>query len=265
VRRLPLLLAVALLAGCETTPPPATAEAAFDPAAADRLVAERHWSELFKLHAELRSAEDVRRSLDWSRDHLMGGGTVFIGLPYAVNLWRVASTAPPDSKLRELKDTGAVVGLYGLAVIHVDGHRCADRTSAQERATDWIQSFRDPFRYAAALPRETRDKLVETALRMERGTAARRQDDPWLCGAGMQRMTAAIEAMKQTGAPPHEVPTPFGGVGRTFELHEAPGWTPSFVSREAAAPDEERARQSLPRLLDGLLDRIAEVQRAGAR
>lgn len=263
MRLLPLLLPAALLAGCGTTPTPApapkAAEIAFDPAAADRLVAERHWTALFKLHTDLRSAEEIRRSLDWSRDHLMGGDTVFIGLPYAVNLWRVATSAPSGSKLQELKDTGSVVGLYGLAVILVDGYRCADRTSAGERATDWIQSFRDPFRHAAALPKETRDKLVETALRLESGIAARRQDDPWLCGAGMQRMTKAIEAMKQSGAPPREVPTPLGAVARTFELQEAPGWTPGFVSHDEAAPKEEAARQNLPRVLNGLLDRIAET------
>jgi hypothetical protein len=261
---LPFLLAAALLAGCQATPPasapsaPPAAEIKFDPATADRLVAERHWSELFKLHTELRSAEDMRRSLDWSRDHLMGGGTVFIGLPYAVNLWRVANSAPVGSKLQELKETGSVVGLYGLAVILVDGYRCADRTSAGERATDWIQSFHDPFQHAAALPKETRDKLVDTALRMESGTAARRQDDPWLCGAGMERMTAAIDAMKQSGAPPREVPTPLGAVARTFELQEAPAWTPSFVSRQEAEPKEAAARQNLPQVLNGLLDRVTE-------
>jgi hypothetical protein len=107
------------------------------------------------------------------------------------------------------------------------------------------------------LPHETREKLIGTAVRMEDGTAARRRDDAWLCGAGMQRMTAALEAMKQSERVPQEVPTPFGTAGRTFELKEAPGWTPTFVDREAVAAEEATARRNLAAALGGLLDRIA--------
>jgi hypothetical protein len=262
MRRVALLLTAMVLAGCQATapPPPPVPEATFDPAAADRLVAERHWGELVALHTKLRSADDVRRSLDWSRERLMDGGTVFIGVPYAANLWRVANSAPAGSKLQELKETSSVVGLYGLAVILVDGYRCADRTSPGERASDWVRSFHEPLRHAAALPREKREKMIDAALRLEDGTAARRRDDPWLCGAGMQRMTAALEAMKQSGTPPQEVPTPFGAVGRTFELKEAPGWMPTFVDRDAVGAEEQAARRNLPSFLDSLLDRIAAAE-----
>lgn len=262
MRALFLLVAAALGAGCAAAPPepgPAAA-ASFDADLADRFVAERRWADLFALHGEARGAEDMRSSLDWSRDRLLNGGTIFIGLPYAANLWRVAETAPPESPLRELKETGAIVGLYGLAVILVDGHRCADPTSPNERAADWIASFRDPFHFAAALPQDRREKLIETAMRLESAIAPRRGNDFWLCGAGMKRVEAALAAMKEKGGAPREVPPPVGASGRAFVLPEAPGWSPGFVDRAEAAPKEEVARRSLPNALAELLDRIAEVQ-----
>jgi hypothetical protein len=260
-----LLVAIGLIAGCESATPPTAAvpeAAAFDAGAADRLVAERRWSELFKLHADVRTNDDMKRSLDWSRDRLMAGGPVFIGLPYAVNLWRVASAAPPGSRLQELKDTSSVVGLYGFAVIVTDGNRCADATSPGERATEWITSFREPLRHAAGLPKDDRDKLVDTAVRMESRIAPWRQNDPWLCGTGMQRMSAALQAMKQSGDEPREVPTPRGGLGRTLLLPDPPGWTPSFIGPDEAAPREAAARQNLPTALHEFLDRIAAAQRS---
>jgi hypothetical protein len=266
-----LLAALGLCAGCETAAPtgaaPAKAAAqpapaAFDAAAADRLLAARRWNELFRLHAEVRSTEDMKRALDWSRDHLMAGGTVFIGLPYAVNLWRVAASAPAGSRMQELKETSATVGLYGLAVILVDGNRCADRSSPGERSSEWIASFREPLRHAAALPQEGRERLVQSAVAMESGIAPRRREDPWLCGAGRERLAAALATMKDSGEQPQEVPTPFGGAGRAWALREPPGWAPSFVGHEQSAADEAAARAALPGALGALLEGISPA-RAG--
>ena len=92
---------------------------------------------------------------------------------------------------------------------------------------------------------ETKNKLVDLALRMEQGTAPKRKDDDSLCRDGMAQMSAALAS----GAKPKEVPTPQGQVGRSFEVPSLPDYVPKLLASEKYGPLQQQARASMRKRL----------------
>jgi hypothetical protein len=271
-RALSLCCAIALAAcGAEqqaaTQAPPSPAQAAGQkaPAAEDASIARlpleeratfyrdrQMYPQLLQTLERVSTAEEVSRSLDWSKRSLfVEAKTVAVAYPYSRNLMRIAGAAPPESKVSELKDTAAMAIVYALAVISVDGHKCADTSAPGHWMTKTIADWAPLWRDLAAMPAQRRDSVVDLALRLETMTFAKRQPDPFICSGGA-RTFANADFSKAV-----EVPTPPGEIGRTFVLPNDPAYVPEYRAEAEYGPKVGQARGQLRQVIGNLLQTAA--------
>src|SRR6185312_15825588 len=172
----------------------------------------------------------------------LGGSFIFPFL-YARNLWLVgdgARQAGRDSdKAKDLRDMAAIMGLYAVALVHMDGMACADATAPSRWLTSLAQSdIGGALRYWSGAPAEFKDHAVRLAVGLEAVTARRRKaEDPLVCSGGMAEMDAAMRA--GTIGEGKTVP---GHLGEVREVKPPAGWKPSFLPADVYVSKQDKER-----------------------
>jgi hypothetical protein len=197
------------------------------------------WSKDYSKLGQALNSTRLDRRLDWLKDRLLGGGTVFLAPHYVNALWMAGVREGETNPNKDMRVTAGLIALYALQVMSIDGARCEDSSAPGDRAVQFLTNFRPVNDHLRKQPIETRLKVVDVALKMERSTAPKRKDDDWLCRGGLAEMAARARAAKPVEAPPR-----VKGV-REFYYPPAPGWSPKFLPSEKYALRQEQIRASM--------------------
>lgn len=208
-----------------------------DNARLDELLGSKDYSRL----GQALNSTPLNRRLDWLKDRLMSGGTVFLAPHYVNALWMAGVRVGETNPDKDMRVTAGLITLYALQVMSIDGARCEDSSAPGDRAVQFLTSFRPVNDHLRKQPIETRIKVVDVAMKMEWSTAPKRKDDDWLCRGGLADMAARVQSTKPvvSGPPP-------GVKGIKLSVYPpAPGWSPKFLPSEKYAPRQEKIRASM--------------------
>ncbi|MES2988533.1 MAG: hypothetical protein EON93_18530 [Burkholderiales bacterium] len=241
-----VLFATALLhiAPIQDLPKPANA------AELDSLLAAEDYTNLVKALSNAQDGDALFLNMNWERDTTLRGATVFVTFLYIRDLKRMAASMPADEGA-PMRDTAGMMSLIAYATISIDKAYCADATAAGHRLNQLMEIAGTSFAELKAMPLETRRMLLDFIPRAEQMTAkSRLRDgyDSFICRGGMMEMMTGLRA----GAP-KEVPTPPGGIGRTFTIDPGTGYKPPRADPEKAASQIAEARAKLPSVLANML------------
>lgn len=225
----------------------------------DAMVARKDWTSLSVRLRGAQAAADVMLDMNWEQTTLFNGGGFLIAYSYLNDLWRVGSALPGEAG-EEMKQSAGMIFLYALDLIRLDGAKCADVSAPGHRQDQLIAQNSALIAYVRALPRPRRMTLGTISLAVEAATAVVRKDDDVLCSGGLDEIGAGLRA--QGNRPLNQVPTPPGGMGRTYSVPRAPDYTPRFVGADRWRPKQVAIRASLPGYLTGLLTKPAEAPAA---
>ncbi len=209
----------------------------------DALVAAEDWKGLREAVSPLNDPPTMLKATNWLKAKADTGGSFIIPFLYARNLWLFTEAARMSNK--ETADTdgvrnqAALMSLYAVALVHMDGMACADHTAPEHWLTSLAQSEAgSALRYWRDQPADLKDHTVRVAVGLEAITARRRRaEDPLVCSGGLDELGAGIAAgtVGEGKAEP-------GHIGRVHEVKPPPGWKPSFksASEYLAKQDKER-------------------------
>jgi hypothetical protein len=218
----------------------------------DTLLTTKQYLQLGQLLRQTSAADAIVLNMNWQREKMLAGASAFINFSYAWDLWRMAEAVPP-AQGSGLKEMAVLVALYGVALIAIDGVKCQDVSAPGHRRTQILTTYPYIWKHAPTLPVEKRTLLVQTALRLEQSTAARRPDDDFLCRDGLDQMQHALK--QNAGKPLQEAPQP-GQLGKTMIIPAAPDYQPKFQSRDAWLPKQTEARAAMPKILSELMEKL---------
>lgn len=217
-----------------------------DPALAarlDALAAAEDWKGLREAVFPLNDPATIVKATDWLKAKTDNGGSFIIPFLYARNLWlfteaaRLAKQEVPD--IEGVRNQAALMSMYAVALVHMDGMACADPTAPSHWLTSLGQSEAGAaLRYWRDQPAEIKEYTVRIAVGLEAVTARRRKaEDPLVCSGGMDELGAGMAA--GTVSEGHVEP---GHIGRVHDVKPPPGWKPSFLpaSEYLAKQDKER-------------------------
>jgi len=221
-------------------------EPSIDPAMGarlDALAAAEDWQGLRAAVFSLDDPVSIGKATDWLKLKTDLGGSFIFPFLYARNLWLIGEgtrqTGDETDKGKGLRDQAALMSLYTVALVHMDGMACADATAPSLWLTSLAQSdIRGALRYWSGAPPEFKDQTARIAVGLEAVTARRRKaEDTLLCSNGMAEMDAAMRA--GTIGDGKTVP---GHLGKVREVKPPAGWKPSFLPADvyAARQDKER-------------------------
>ena len=105
-----------------------------------------------------------------------------------------------------------MMALYSLALVAVDGVKCADK-SAPGRHYETSSCSTAMNCAAADAPVVTRNNIIVAALGLETKTATLRGNDIYLCRFGLEETQYSLK--KHEGEPETEAPPQPGQFGRT--------------------------------------------------
>lgn len=209
--------------------------------------------EMATLTARLRSArslQDASLDLNWEQKQIFDGAGFMLSYAYMYDLWRVGFALPGEDG-DGLKQAAAMMFLYSLDLIEVDGPRCDDVSAPAHRRDQLLGQNRSIVAYLQALPREKRSSAGSLSLDIESATAPSRKDDAVLCSGGLAEMREGLDA--NGGASLKRVPSAPGTGGEAYAVPPPVGFRPKFVGADVWRPKAEAARAALPSSLDRLL------------
>lgn len=222
----------------QNTPMPA------DKAALDEMVAKEDWAGLNK---RLQAALTVQ-DLDWEKDKVVNGGNVLLGMHYVNTLWRISGAVKPIDR-DPLRQSAVAFALYDLAVAMVDGARCEDATAPSHRLEQFAALWAEVLKYGRSMPDNAKNAARTVSVKLEWATAPVRANDPVLCAGGLAQMQAGIAA-----GTAKEVPTPPGGLGKTYEVARPADFQTRYLPEDQWKPEAEKRRAALPAMIDKLLE-----------
>ncbi|GGC91837.1 hypothetical protein GCM10010994_57030 [Chelatococcus reniformis] len=206
----------------------------------------KDYAQLQRLVLSAATPADVKTDLDWLRDQMFGGASSAVAMWYAARLWGVAAPLPAGPG-DELRQAAAAAALYTYAAIRIDGTRCADVSAPTGRRETVLAVFRPIWAFVGTLSPEKRARLVDTAVKLDRVTAARRTregDDAFLCRDGLDEIAYNLKRGTSKA-----VPTPLGGVGRTIATGGDGTYKPRVVAEKSWKPKAAQLRAELPQTL----------------
>ncbi|WP_242137594.1 hypothetical protein [Sphingomonas sp. TREG-RG-20F-R18-01] len=221
-----------------------------DAAALDAMLGKHDWQALTARLRATQAAPEIVLDMNWAQAHLHGGAGFVIAYAYMNDLWRLGS-AVPGAPGDGLKQSAAMVMLYGLDLAVVDGVKCADRTAPGRRVDQVFAQNGAILAYLRGLPMAARATIANTSLNIEAATTAVRANDDVLCRGGMDEIRAGLDA--QRSKPLTQVPNSPGTVGKTYAVSAPPGYALQFVSAATWVPLQLAARRSLPAMLTRLV------------
>ena len=168
------------------------------------------------------------------------GGGLLLPIVYARDLWVIGSTLKVDDPDKDMRLSAALISLYAYELIVIDGAKCEDRSAPNHRATQLLTSRAATLAFLKQQPPESKSKVVDVAIALERKTAPLRKDDDLICRGGLDQMRAGLERGTQ-----QETPTTSGHVGKTIAVAPPPDWAPKFVSPDVYRPMQDKARASM--------------------
>jgi len=223
----------------------------------DAMLQRKDFGRLAERLRAARQAQAIQLDLNWEQTKLYDGAGFLIAYAYMHDLWRLGF-ALPSSSGEGLKQAAGMMFLYSLALVELDGPKCADATAPGHRADQLISQNQPILAYVRTLPRTTRMQMGTIALGIEAATGPVRKNDEVLCGDGL---TAISEGLKSNGSKPlQQLPNAPGTIGKTYAVPPAPGYRPQFVGEDVWRPKQAAARQSLPATLTKLLTLPGDTQ-----
>lgn len=133
-----------------------------------------------------------RLARGWQDRRLRDGGSAYLGFVYSRELMRSATRSAPRDRAR-LREQASLVAIYTMAVLTIDGPRCADASAPSARSEQLFELAAEAFSWAAALPEGRRDRIVDEALALEQTTAPLRRDDDFICLGGAEHIARALQ------------------------------------------------------------------------
>src|SRR5665213_3068479 len=224
-----------------------------DAAQLDLLLSQKNYLALGDVLRQAKRAELVVPDLNWERQRMMAGATLFINFVYAEDLWRLAAVLPAD-KATALQDTAVMVLLYGYELIDLDGVKCADASAPCHRLDQLIAVNRPAWRHIAAMTDHNRALTIDVVLRLESATAPKRGNDNFLCRGGVEE---TMDALGKGDKPLQVVPNPAGTAGRTLVVPPDPDYEPKFVDKKIWLPKQQAARKAMPGELRQIVDKFS--------
>lgn len=192
MRRAGVIRAAALLALCVAAPA-GLARAAQEPARTfEALLAARDYVALGEALEREYLAGRGAAARAWQERRLREGASAYLGFVYSRELMRAALNAPARQQ-PALREKAALVALYTMAVLTIDGPRCADPSAPVRRSEQLFDLAEQAYAWAAALPRARRERLIDRALELEQATAALRDRDDFICLGGAEDLAEAMQ------------------------------------------------------------------------
>lgn len=212
------------------------------PAALDALLAARDYMGLGARIRDVSRQPDLVSDLDWLKERTMEGNSAFVTMLYSRLLWSASAGLPP-APARSWRQTSAMMTLYAMAAMIVDGSRCGDRSAPANRSQQLLGWNREIWPFIRSLSEEERQTLIGLAILLEQRTAARRDatgDVDFLCRAGLEETSYNL-----THGTAREVPTAPGQIGRQIELTGDGKYKPSERPEAEWRADGEKKRARL--------------------
>jgi hypothetical protein len=206
----------------------------------DALLAARNWDGLVTAFEGVRSDESLMRALDWLDARINSGGGSLLGFLYTRLLWDLGSAQNVNDPDKDPRLRAALMVLYTLQLIIIDGTKCADQSAPGHRIDQLLADYGPVIRYLKTKRAKFKAKVVDAAIALEKHTAPLRKDDDLLCRGGLEEMMAGIEA-----GGTKQVPTPPDQIGTTVLVDPPPDYTPKFVAPETYKPMQEKARSEI--------------------
>jgi hypothetical protein len=187
----------------------------------DPLLEKRDWLGIRKAVQRVDDPTAFSHGLNWLKVHTDTGAPFVVPLLYSENLWIAGDT----SKVDGLQAQAALMALYTVALIRMDGLACGDTTAPSRR---FDQLLNGPaglaLRYAAKLEPEKQAQMIKLAVGLEAATASRRPaEDETLCRGGMEELKAGMDANNL--GKPHPEP---GHIGNVVAVTPPPDFKPSY-------------------------------------
>ena len=222
---------------------PALAQA---PADLDRLYAAGSYRDVARRMFEPTDNAEARAVLGWAQARVQAGAPHVLSVSYSDLLWRIGEGQANEA----LREESALVLLYAVLAVGVDGAKCADAGASDARVRQILSTRQDRIAFARARPADRRKYLRESAVALEQSTASRRPEDRDVCTSGSEEIARQLAT---PGTVTRELPLKPGEVKRTVDIEPGPGYRPRFL-----APDRWHARQVQVRarfgqILDGLV------------
>ena len=162
----------------------------------DPLFAAHNWPGIAAVAGTTHDPVKYVKILDWLKVHVDAGSSVFLSYLYSRSLWVLADVGERQGKNMDgIRDTAAMMLLYSLGVVSIDGASCADVTAAGGRMDYFIFSGGQILKYLKALPADKKKNVIDLATKLEAVTSAHRDTrDMFICGAGLDAMAAGLKA-----------------------------------------------------------------------
>lgn len=216
--------------------------------ALDALLARKDYAGLNTALSRVRQ-DDAVLLLNWERAKVFAGGGIYPAINYARDLWGVSELLPPERRAAT-RESAHSFGLYALALMAVDGARCADADGPARRRSQLRAEFEPIWAYGAELPAAELERAGMVALYSEAITAPLRSGDDVLCQGpptgSAAEIAAGLDALAAAGKTPKRIASPPDRLGETYEVPLAP---PSFKPAASWRPAQDALRPQLPKML----------------
>jgi len=221
-----------------------------DAAALDQMLAGKQFSALTVRLRDVTNGDDLVLDLNWERARIIDGAGFAVVYSYMYDLWRLGAALPPAAGV-DVKQTAGAMFAYGIALVMLDGPRCADPSAPSHRLDQLRSQNLDLTKFIVGQPRAARMLMGTMALEFDQATATLRRSDDVLCGGGLDAINAGLLADGDKPLP--EQPSAPGIIGRTFAVSPSPGYQPKFVGEAMWRPKQEAVRATLAATLTRLL------------
>ncbi|GHE65377.1 hypothetical protein GCM10019059_26400 [Camelimonas fluminis] len=248
-------LAIAVMAGCVGAATAQTVPRVATPSPVNQKLVDRFDDLLdHKQYAALGDALERehdagrgRLARSWQDRRLRDGGSAYLGFVYSRELMRSAARSAPRDRTR-LREQASLVAIYTMAVLTIDGPRCADASAPSARSEQLFDLAAEAFSWAAAMPEGRRDRMIDEALALEQATAPLRRDDDFICLGGAEHIARALQD------PASQVESRGGDAGVTV----TPGRSMAarFADPATTRPMQALARRTIRADLCRMLDQM---------
>lgn len=196
-----------------------------------------------------------RLSRGWQDRRMRDGGSAYLGFVYSRDLMRSAARSAQRERAR-LREHAALVAIYTMALLTIDGPRCADASAPSMRSEQLFDLAAEAFSWAAAMPQQRRDRIIDQALALEQETAPHRRNDDFICLGGAEALARALQDPATRLDPPGSLERQndqerqsgdSGGVEDGRAGHGVTVTPGSPVEAEFADPETSRPMQALAR------------------
>lgn len=234
-----LALVLLLLAAPARAQEPALAEL-------DRLYTAGQYREVTQRMFAARNNAEARAILGWAQARVQAAAPHVIAVAYSDLLWQIGEGQGSDA----LRGESALVLVYSILIVGVDGAKCADTSAADARVRQILSTRQPQLDFARGRPAEQRVQIRNSALALEQSTVARRPEDRDICSAGSDEIARQLAT---PGTVAREQPLRPGELRRTVDIEPGPTYRPRFLSPELWHPRQSEVRARFARLLDQLV------------